>query len=68
MSDINRLCNVMREMHYKYNMELNNRLDSDRQNYLRSRIGLLEILLQEAAFIKKDANLAEVEIVEDVGC
>lgn len=54
MSDINRLCDVMHELHYKYNSLKNNKIGSDKQIDLTARIELLELLLQEASFIKKD--------------
>lgn len=68
MSDLNRLCDVMREMKYGFNVKLHNSHDSDMKIYYKSRIDLIEVLLIEAKFIRDTKDTHEIETVEDVGC
>lgn len=66
---IDKLCDVMRGLHKTYN-SLRDRKDYsvDEKITIKAKIQLLETLLQEAAFIKKE-KITEPEIeLEDVGC
>lgn len=67
---LDKLCDHMRELHKMYNSQkAKNDNDIDTIISLRSRVCLLESLLQEAAFIKKEKNeLHKNYDEEDVGC
>lgn len=66
---IDKICDVMRGLHKTYNSAKDrNDFDIDQKIAIRAKIQLLETLLQEAAFIKKEkSNEDEIEL-EDVGC
>jgi hypothetical protein len=68
MSELNKFCDHMRELHRRYNAEKSSaNLDSDKIIALNSKITVLETLLQEAAFIKRETQWFS-EREEDVGC
>jgi hypothetical protein len=66
---IDRLCDVMRGLHRNYNSlkDLNN-YSVDQKIAMSAKIQLLENLLQEAAFIKKEKDYYPEIEMEDVGC
>lgn len=67
---IDKLCDHMRNLHKQYNSQkARNDNDIDTIISLKSRIQLLELLLQEASFIKKDkSEFFKSYEEEDVGC
>lgn len=68
MNELNKFCDYMRELHRRYNAEKSAvNLDSDKIISLSSKIIVLETLLQEAAFIKRESEWFS-EREEDVGC
>ena len=68
MDELNKFCDHMRELHRRYNVEKSvGTLDSDKVLILNSKIRVLETLLQEAAFIKRESQWFS-EREEDVGC
>lgn len=50
---IDMLCDYVRKLHYEYNLEYSISANVDRQIHLRSRIILLQSILDEASMIKR---------------
>lgn len=56
LKKIDLLCDYIRKLHYDSNLEYSKALFVDRQIELQSRITLLEVILDEAAMIKRKAK------------
>lgn len=69
MKKIDKLCEHMRKLQKDYHVQNASQYnDIDMKIALKARIELLQELLQEAAFIKRDKNKELDFDLNDVGC